>query len=61
MRRKDGMANCNVGIAGRHRRRPDHWLIARLRATVTAAHEKSDIEKAMDVIIRAGRTLGVLS
>jgi 8-amino-7-oxononanoate synthase len=35
--------------------------LARLRATVTAAHEKADIEKAMDVIIRAGRTLGVLS
>jgi len=34
---------------------------ARLRATVTAAHEKADIKKAMDVIIRAGRTLGVLS
>jgi len=34
---------------------------ARLRATVTAAHEKADIKKAMDVIIRAGHTLGVLS
>jgi glycine C-acetyltransferase len=34
---------------------------ARLRATVTAAHEKADIEKAMDVIIRAGREIGVLT
>ena len=35
--------------------------LARLRATVTAAHEKGDIKKAMDVIIRAGRELGVLA
>ncbi len=34
--------------------------LARLRATVTAAHEKADIKKAMDVIIQAGRELGVL-
>ncbi len=35
--------------------------LARLRATVTAAHEKADIGKAMDVIIRAGREIGVLA
>ena len=34
--------------------------LARLRATVTAAHEKADIKKAIDVIIQAGRELGVL-
>jgi len=34
--------------------------LARLRATVTAAHEPSEIDRAMDVIIGAGRRLGVL-
>lgn len=35
--------------------------LARLRATVTAAHEPVDIEHAMDVICEAGREVGVLS
>jgi glycine C-acetyltransferase len=35
--------------------------LARLRATVTAAHEPSDIEHAMEVIGEAGRKLGVIS
>jgi 7-keto-8-aminopelargonate synthetase-like enzyme len=34
--------------------------LARLRATVTAAHETADIEHAMDVIAKAGKKLGVL-
>ncbi len=34
--------------------------LARLRATVTAAHETADIEHAMDVIGEAGKKLGVL-
>jgi len=34
--------------------------LARLRATVTAAHETADIEHAMDVIGEAGKELGVL-
>lgn len=34
--------------------------LARLRATVTAAHEPSEIERAMDVIGDAGRKLGVI-
>lgn len=34
--------------------------LARLRATVTAAHEPSDIEQAMEVIGEAGRKLGVI-
>ncbi|MGB8983462.1 MAG: aminotransferase class I/II-fold pyridoxal phosphate-dependent enzyme [Anaerolineales bacterium] len=34
--------------------------LARLRATVTAAHEPSEIERAMDVIGEAGRKLGVI-
>ncbi len=34
--------------------------LARLRATVTAAHDPADIEIAMDVIIRAGQELGVI-
>jgi glycine C-acetyltransferase len=33
--------------------------LARLRATVTAAHETSEIEHAMDVIEEAGRMVGV--
>lgn len=35
--------------------------LARLRATVTAAHEPEDIEHAMDVIQSAGRELGLIS
>ena len=35
--------------------------LARLRATVTAAHEPADIEHAMDIIEEAGRKTGVLS
>ena len=34
--------------------------LARLRATVTAAHEPSEIERAMDVIGEAGRRLGII-
>jgi glycine C-acetyltransferase len=34
--------------------------MARLRATVTAAHEPEEIDRAMNVIGEAGRTLGVL-
>jgi 8-amino-7-oxononanoate synthase len=34
---------------------------ARLRATVTAAHEPSDIEHAMEVIGEAGKKLGIIS
>jgi len=34
--------------------------LARLRATVTAAHEPSEIERAMDVIGEAGRKLGLV-
>jgi len=34
--------------------------LARLRATVTAAHEAADIEQAMDVIARAGKKIGVI-
>ena len=35
--------------------------LARLRATVTAAHETEDIAHAMDIIIRGGKELGVIS
>lgn len=35
--------------------------LARLRATVTAAHEPDGIEHAMDIICEAGKALGVLS
>jgi 8-amino-7-oxononanoate synthase len=34
--------------------------LARLRATVTAAHEPDEIERAMDVIGEAGKKLGVI-
>jgi 8-amino-7-oxononanoate synthase len=34
--------------------------LARLRATVTAAHQPSEIERAMDVIGEAGKKLGVI-
>ena len=34
--------------------------LARLRATVTAAHDPSEIERAMDVIGEAGKKLGLL-
>ena len=34
--------------------------VARLRATVTAAHEPSEIERAMDIIGVAGKKLGLV-
>jgi len=34
--------------------------LARLRATVTAAHEPSEIERAMDVLGEAGKKLGII-
>jgi glycine C-acetyltransferase len=34
---------------------------ARLRATVTAAHETADIERAMDIIAEAGKKLGIVN
>jgi 8-amino-7-oxononanoate synthase len=34
--------------------------MARLRATVTAAHEKEEIEHAMDVIYDAGKMIGII-
>ncbi len=33
---------------------------ARLRATITAAHEPSEIERAMDIIATAGRQIGII-
>jgi glycine C-acetyltransferase len=33
---------------------------ARLRATITAAHEPSEIERAMDVIVTAGKHIGII-
>jgi 8-amino-7-oxononanoate synthase len=35
--------------------------LARLRATVTAAHEAEEIERAMNVIETAGRKIGIIS
>ncbi|MBW8010545.1 MAG: aminotransferase class I/II-fold pyridoxal phosphate-dependent enzyme [Chloroflexi bacterium] len=35
--------------------------LARLRATVTTAHESEDIEHAMDIIEEAGKGMGVIS
>jgi glycine C-acetyltransferase len=35
--------------------------LARLRATVTAAHEAEEIEYAMDVIYQAGKQIGLVS
>jgi 8-amino-7-oxononanoate synthase len=35
--------------------------LARLRATVTAAHESDEIESAMDVIEAAGKQIGIIS
>ncbi len=35
--------------------------LARLRATITAAHERNEIEHAMNIIESAGRTLGILN
>ena len=35
--------------------------LSRLRATVTAAHETDEIEKAMDVIYEAGKQIGLVS
>ncbi len=35
--------------------------LARLRATVTAAHEPDEIERAMDIMAQAGRELGILT
>jgi 8-amino-7-oxononanoate synthase len=34
--------------------------LARLRATITAAHEPSEIERAIDVIATAGRQIGII-
>jgi glycine C-acetyltransferase len=34
--------------------------LARLRATVTAAHEPDEIEHAMDIIEGAGKKIGLL-
>lgn len=34
--------------------------LARLRATVTAAHEPDDIERAMDIIQEAGKLIGLI-
>jgi 8-amino-7-oxononanoate synthase len=34
--------------------------LARLRATITAAHDPADIEKAMDIIQEAGEQLGLI-
>jgi 7-keto-8-aminopelargonate synthetase-like enzyme len=34
--------------------------LARLRATVTAAHEPADMEKAIDIIAEAGRKIGII-
>jgi 8-amino-7-oxononanoate synthase len=34
--------------------------LARLRATVTAAHESSEIERAIDVIATAGKKIGII-
>jgi glycine C-acetyltransferase len=35
--------------------------LSRLRATVTAAHEPEEIERAMDILVKAGREVGILS
>jgi 8-amino-7-oxononanoate synthase len=35
--------------------------LARLRATITAAHESTDIEHAMDIIEEAGKSLGLVT
>jgi 7-keto-8-aminopelargonate synthetase-like enzyme len=35
--------------------------LARLRATITAAHEPDDIEHAMDIIQEAGIELGIVT
>jgi glycine C-acetyltransferase len=35
--------------------------LARLRATITAAHDPADIESAMDIIQEAGRHIGIIS
>ncbi|MDP2994639.1 MAG: hypothetical protein Q8N46_05900, partial [Anaerolineales bacterium] len=34
--------------------------LARLRATVTAAHEPKEIDHALDVIATAGREIGII-
>jgi 8-amino-7-oxononanoate synthase len=34
--------------------------LARLRATITAAHEPQEIERAMDVITRGGKEIGII-
>jgi glycine C-acetyltransferase len=34
--------------------------LARLRLTITAAHEPSEIERAMDVIVTAGKKIGII-
>jgi 8-amino-7-oxononanoate synthase len=35
--------------------------LARLRATITAAHDQRDIERAMDTIKEAGKECGLIS
>jgi hypothetical protein len=35
--------------------------MARLRATVTAAHEPKEIEYALGVITKAGKQIGIIS
>jgi glycine C-acetyltransferase len=34
--------------------------LARLRTTITAAHDPSEIERAMDVIVTAGKKIGII-
>jgi glycine C-acetyltransferase len=34
--------------------------LARLRATITAAHETEEITRAMDVITKSGKKLGII-
>ena len=34
--------------------------LARLRATVTAAHEPQEIERAMNIIEKAGKEIGII-
>lgn len=35
--------------------------LARIRATITAAHSKEDIERAIEVFAWAGKKLGLIS
>jgi 7-keto-8-aminopelargonate synthetase-like enzyme len=34
--------------------------LARLRATITAAHEPADMQQAIDVITAAGKRIGII-